>query len=86
LEIIRSGEKFDLLVTDVVMPKMDGPTLSKHVRDLLPDTKTIFISGYTEDTFRKNLGHDAQIHFLPKPFTLKDLASKVKEVLNIKDE
>ena len=83
LEIIRSGEKFDLLVTDVVMPKMDGPTLSKHVRDLLPDTKTIFISGYTEDTFRKNLGHDAQIHFLPKPFTLKDLASKVKEVLNV---
>ena len=86
LEILGSGESFDLLVTDVVMPKMDGPTLSKKVRELYPDTKTIFISGYTEDTFRKNLDHNAQIHFLPKPFTLKDLASKVKEVLTLTQE
>lgn len=84
LELLNNGEKFDLLVTDVVMPKMDGPTLSKKVRDLFPDTKIIFISGYTEDTFRKNLDFDAKIHFLPKPFTLKDLASKVKEVLTVK--
>lgn len=86
LEILSKGECFDLLVTDVVMPKMDGPTLSKRIRDLYPDTKTIFISGYTEDTFRKNLDHNAKIHFLPKPFTLKDLASKVKEVLTISQE
>jgi two-component system cell cycle sensor histidine kinase/response regulator CckA len=86
LELLNNGERFDLLVTDVVMPKMDGPTLSKKVRDLFPDTKTIFISGYTEDTFRKNLGHNAKIHFLSKPFTLKDLASKVKEVLTLKQE
>jgi two-component system cell cycle sensor histidine kinase/response regulator CckA len=83
LETLKNGERFDLLVTDVVMPKMDGPTLSKKVRDLYPETKTIFISGYTEDTFRKNLDHNAKIHFLPKPFTLKDLASKVKEVLTL---
>lgn len=86
LEILSQGECFDLLVTDVVMPKMDGPTLSKRIRDLYPDTKTIFISGYTEDTFRKNLDHNAKIHFLPKPFTLKDLASKVKEVLTLSQE
>jgi two-component system, cell cycle sensor histidine kinase and response regulator CckA len=83
LELINRGEKFDILVTDVVMPKMDGPTLSKKIRDLHPEAKTIFISGYTEDTFRKNLDYDAKIHFLPKPFTLKDLASKVKEVLTV---
>lgn len=83
LELVTRGEKFDILVTDVVMPKMDGPTLSKRIRDLHPDAKTIFISGYTEDTFRKNLDYDAKIHFLPKPFTLKDLASKVKEVLTV---
>lgn len=84
LELLKKGdEPFDLLITDVVMPKMDGPTLSKKIRDMLPDTKTIFISGYTEDTFRQNLDDDAQIHFLPKPFTLKDLAAKVKEVLNL---
>ncbi|MBM3468833.1 MAG: response regulator [Alphaproteobacteria bacterium] len=83
LNILTDGERFDLLVTDVVMPKMDGPTLSKKIRDLYPETKTIFISGYTEDTFRKNLDHNTKIHFLPKPFTLKDLASKVKEVLTL---
>lgn len=86
LDILSNGERFDLLVTDVVMPKMDGPTLSKKIRDLYPDTKTIFISGYTEDTFRKNLDHNAKIHFLPKPFTLKDLALKVKEVLTVNQE
>lgn len=86
LDIVMKGTHFDLLVTDVVMPKMDGPTLSKKVRDIYPETKTIFISGYTEDTFRKNLDHDAKIHFLPKPFTLKDLASKVKEVLTVNIE
>lgn len=84
LNIIKKGETLDLLVTDVVMPKMDGPTLNKKVRDLLPHIKTIFISGYTEDTFRRNLDDNAQIHFLAKPFTLKDLASKVKEVLHVK--
>lgn len=83
LTIVNQGEKFDLLVTDVVMPKMDGPTLSKKIRDIHPETKTIFISGYTEDTFRKNLDHNTKIHFLSKPFTLKDLAGKVKEVLTI---
>ena len=83
LEIVKKREHFDVLVTDVVMPKMDGPTLSKKVRDIYPEAKTIFISGYTEDTFRNNLDHDAKIHFLPKPFTLKDLATKVKEVLTV---
>ena len=81
LALIKQGEKFDLLITDVVMPKMDGPTLSKKIKDFYPNLKTIFISGYTEDTFRKNLGHDAKIHFLAKPFSLKDLAAKVKDIL-----
>lgn len=81
LELIEEGAVFDLLVTDVVMPYMDGPTLCRKIREKRPDTKTIFISGYAEDTFRRNLDHDAHIHFLAKPFTLKDLAAKVKEVL-----
>jgi two-component system cell cycle sensor histidine kinase/response regulator CckA len=81
LNLINDGKRFDLLITDVVMPKMDGPTLTKKIRDICPDIRTIFISGYTEDTFRKNLGHNEQIHFLGKPFNLKDLAEKVKSVL-----
>ena len=82
LELIVQGTQFDLLVTDVVMPQMDGPELNKKVRELIPDLKTIFISGYTEDAFRKHLGDDTNIHFLPKPFTLKDLAAKVRDVIS----
>ena len=82
LEFIKAGtEKVDLLVTDVVMPRMDGPSLIKEVRLLHPDMKVIFISGYTEDAFRRRLGDESDIHFLPKPFSLKQLAGKVKEVM-----
>jgi two-component system cell cycle sensor histidine kinase/response regulator CckA len=84
LEIINGGqEKIDLLITDVVMPRMDGPALIKHVREGYPHLKVIFISGYTEDSFRKRLDSEAEIHFLPKPFSLKQLASKVKEVMEL---
>jgi two-component system cell cycle sensor histidine kinase/response regulator CckA len=85
LEIINSAaankQPIDLLITDVVMPRMDGPTLIKEVRSKQPTMKVIFISGYAEDAFRKRLDENADIHFLPKPFTLKQLAGKVKEVL-----
>jgi len=83
LEMIRAAEeKIDLLITDVVMPRMDGPALVRQVRELHPDMKVIFISGYTEDAFRQRLDSDSEIHFLPKPFSLKQLASKVKEVIS----
>jgi two-component system cell cycle sensor histidine kinase/response regulator CckA len=83
LDMIRgAGEKIDLLITDVVMPRMDGPALIREVREIHPDMKVIFISGYTEDAFRQRLDSDSEIHFLPKPFSLKQLASKVKEVIS----
>ncbi|MEM7222869.1 MAG: PAS domain S-box protein [Pseudomonadota bacterium] len=82
LELLRGEEEpIDLLITDVVMPKIDGPTLVREVRGERPKLKVIFISGYAEDAFRKRLDQDAGIHFLPKPFTLKQLAGKVKEVM-----
>ena len=82
LKIIQQQGKLDLLITDVVMPRMDGPTLCKKIKEKSPTLKTIFISGYTEDTFRSSLDEDnSHIHFLQKPFTLKDLAAKVKDVL-----
>ena len=82
LELLETkADSVDLLITDVVMPRVDGPTLVKQVRENRPDLKVIFISGYTEDAFRKRLGEDTDVHFLPKPFSLKQLASKVKEVL-----
>jgi two-component system cell cycle sensor histidine kinase/response regulator CckA len=83
LELIRAAEeKIDLLITDVVMPQMDGPALIREVREIHPDMKVIFISGYTEDSFRQRLDSDSNIHFLPKPFSLKQLAGKVKEVIS----
>ncbi len=75
--------KIDLLITDVVMPVMDGPTLVKKILSETPDLKVIFISGYAEDAFRKDLDFDvSKIDFLPKPFSLKEIATKVKEVLS----
>ena len=83
LEIVRAGEaKIDLLITDVVMPNMDGPTLVRHVKGLKPDMAVIFMSGYAEEAFRRNDEKAEDLHFLPKPFGLKQLAAKVKEVLS----
>ena len=76
------GEKIDLLITDVVMPGVDGPILVREVRQRYPELKVIFISGYTEDTFRDKLGAGEEVEFLSKPFTLQQLAGKVKEVLD----
>lgn len=73
--------KIDLMISDVVMPQMDGPTLVRQVLQKKPDAKVIFISGYTEDRFREQLREGEVVHFLSKPFSLKQLASKVKEVL-----
>lgn len=70
----------DLVITDVMMPGMDGPTLVKKLRDKNPDLKVIFISGYTEDKLKDHM--DDNISFLPKPFTLKQLAGAVKEMLD----
>ena len=80
LEMLES-ESFDLLVTDVVMPGLDGPGLIRRVRETHPDLKVIFISGYTEETFRQRLDADVEVHFLSKPFSLQQLAGKVKEVM-----
>jgi two-component system, cell cycle sensor histidine kinase and response regulator CckA len=83
LEIVKSGgQEIHLLVTDVVMPNMDGPTLVRHVKTLKPDLAVIFMSGYAEEAFRRNDEDASGLHFLPKPFGLKQLAAKVKEVLS----
>lgn len=81
LEVITSGTDIDLMITDVVMPQMDGPTLVRHVRERLPNMKVIFISGYAEDRLGDVDGEEVS-HFLPKPFSMKQLASKVKEVMS----
>ena len=77
-------KKFDLVVSDVVMPEMDGPTLLTKLRGRYPDVKIIFVSGYAEDAFERNLpeGDKYKYNFLAKPFTLKQLVGAVKEAMN----
>ena len=83
LELINEiDEPIDLVVSDVVMPEMDGPTMLGELRKIRPDLKVIFMSGYAEEAFRKNLPDNVEFGFLPKPFSLKQLATKIKEVLD----
>jgi len=83
LELLANGaDEIDVLITDVVMPGLDGPSMIRKVRETHPALKVIFISGYTEDSFRKRLDVDEDVHFLPKPFTLEQLAGKVKEIMS----
>ncbi|MGZ5923787.1 MAG: ATP-binding protein, partial [Rhizomicrobium sp.] len=82
LEIVQNAKApIHLLITDVVMPNMDGPTLVRAVKRIRPEMAVIFMSGYAEEAFRRNDEKAEDLHFLPKPFGLKQLAAKVKEVL-----
>jgi two-component system cell cycle sensor histidine kinase/response regulator CckA len=81
LEIMEANDgTVDIVVSDVVMPEMDGPTLFKELRKRNPSIKVIFVSGYPNEAFRESLGSD-DFAFLPKPFSLPQLAQKVKEEL-----
>ena len=81
LDVINATEKtIDIIVSDIIMPGMDGHTLVNLVRQEMPDMKVILMSGYAEDMLEE-IERDPSLHFLGKPFTLKDLAAKVKDVL-----
>ncbi len=82
LEIMSAqAGRIDIVVSDVVMPEMDGPTLLKELRKTNPDMKIIFVSGYPDDAFKKSLDPNETFAFLAKPFSLPQLAAKVKEQL-----
>jgi len=79
--LANSDQRIDIAITDVVTPNMDGPTLIKRAHPLRPDMEVIFISGYAEEAFNQNLDPNIPFSFRPKPFHLKKLAAKVKEVM-----
>lgn len=81
MDMLHDGEHIDLLITDMMMPGMDGGTLSRFVKVERPDARIILISGYSEEVARGDVVDSPDIHFLPKPFSLGQLASKVKDVL-----
>jgi two-component system cell cycle sensor histidine kinase/response regulator CckA len=77
----REEGAVDLVVSDVVMPEMDGPTMLTEMRKRNPELRIIFVSGYAEDAFEKSLPEGQQFNFLPKPFTLSQLVAAVKETM-----
>ncbi|HET9616884.1 MAG TPA: response regulator [Pseudolabrys sp.] len=81
IEVLEREGHVDLVVSDVVMPEMDGPTLLKELRRRDPGLKVIFVSGYAEEAFAKNLPSNEQYAFLAKPFTLKQLVAEVKKTI-----
>ena len=85
LKIIeKQGDKIDLLISDVVMAQMDGPTMAKKIRKQYPELRIIFVSGYAEENIRANIQTDEKTFFLPKPYGLKELTEMVRKVIGEK--
>jgi two-component system cell cycle sensor histidine kinase/response regulator CckA len=80
LEILNRGDEFALLISDVVMPEMDGPTMVKEARQSRPDLPVLFMSGYAEEQLRKSIDLD-KVAFLPKPFSVQELAEAARKAL-----
>ncbi len=82
IEKIDMDDKgFDLIISDVVMPEMDGPTLLRELRKRGNETKFVFVSGYPGEQFEQDLEGHSGYSFMPKPFSLKQLVEKVKEAM-----
>ncbi|MBJ3783941.1 cell cycle histidine kinase CckA [Devosia sediminis] len=87
LEVLEDLDyEVDLIISDVVMPEMDGPTMLKVIREKMPNLKIIFVSGYAEESVRRDIEDDQSVDFLPKPYSLDQINSKVKEVLRRMDK
>ncbi|RVQ68908.1 response regulator [Croceicoccus ponticola] len=80
LEHVRGGAEFDLVLSDVVMPTMDGPAMAREIRKLRPDMPVLFMSGYAEEQLRREIDI-ASMYFLPKPFSVAQIGEKVASVL-----
>ncbi|MFB0873947.1 MULTISPECIES: ATP-binding protein [unclassified Sphingobium] len=80
LEVLGSGETIDLLISDVVMPNMDGPAMVARARHSHPDLPVLFMSGYAEEQLRKSIDI-ANVAFLPKPFSVSQLAEAARDAL-----
>jgi two-component system cell cycle sensor histidine kinase/response regulator CckA len=83
LKVVEAaGGAIDLIVSDVIMPEMDGPSMLAELRRTGLTAKIIFVSGYADDAFAKNLPEGEEFLFLPKPFTLKQLVEAVKGAMS----
>ena len=80
LELLEHAERPSLIVSDVMMPVMDGPALARAVRARYPDIPILFMSGYAEEQLRRSIDLD-NVAFLPKPFSVQQLAEAARDVL-----
>ena len=83
LEVLGRGEEIDLLISDVVMPGMDGPTVVREARKSRPELKILFMSGYAEEQLRKSIDIE-NVNFLPKPFSVTELAEAARRAVRTK--
>jgi two-component system, cell cycle sensor histidine kinase and response regulator CckA len=81
LEVVERGDDIALLISDVVMPGMDGPTTVQEARKSRPDLPILFMSGYAEEQLRKSIDLD-KVAFLPKPFSVQELAEAARRAIS----
>jgi DNA-binding NtrC family response regulator len=78
----KGEDKIDLLLTDVIMPEMNGKELAETLKRLLPELKVLFTSGYTSNVIAHHSVLDEGINFLQKPLSIQDLADKLSKILS----
>lgn len=80
LQIAREHAEIDILITDVIMPEFDGRTLARRLAELFPNLKCLFMSGYSGDFINQDESASGEIHFIQKPFKMRDLARALSEL------
>lgn len=81
LKLARETDTIDLLITDVVMPKMNGSDLAQKIQAIHPDIRKLFMSGYTSHIIEKHGILNSDVHFIQKPFTIDELTAKIQNAL-----
>jgi two-component system cell cycle sensor histidine kinase/response regulator CckA len=85
VQLFAEGKRYDLIVSDVVMPNMDGPAMARKLRESYGDVKILFMSGYAEEQLRESINLE-NVFFLPKPFSVQQIAEAVRDALAEKSD
>lgn len=85
-KIKKGDNNFSLLITDIIMPEMNGKEMVEKIKKILPDIKTIFVSGYTSDIVEHKMLYENNSTFIQKPFSMKEILNKVRLMLDGKND